>query len=146
MSLIPYDPMRQVDQFRKTFDRFFDEFPFMGMGTSERQGVNRVDIVERENEVIAYCEIPGLESKNDVHIEVDNHKLSLSGTIQHAQEMKDDHVHHRERFKGKFHRSMSLPTSVQADAVTATYKNGILEVHMPKMKSETRRKIDVQFH
>ncbi len=55
--------------------------------------------------------------------------------------MKDDHVHRRERFNGKFHRSISLPTSVQADAVTATYKNGILEVHMPKMKSKTSRKI-----
>lgn len=144
MSLIPYDPMRQVDSFRRNFDRFFDDLPFMGM--NERNTTHRIDIVERENEVIAYCEIPGLENKQDVHIEVDHNQLTLTGTIQRSQDTKEVHMHRQERFTGKFQRSIALPTSVQADAVTATYKNGILEVHMPKLKSETRRKIDVQFH
>jgi HSP20 family protein len=145
MNLFPYEPMRQVDQFRRNVDRFFDEFP-MGGFFGERQAMHRIDLIERDHEVIAYCEIPGLESKNDVHIEIDNQMLSLSGTIHRGQETKDEHVHRRERYMGKFHRSITLPTSVQAEAVTATYRNGVLEVHMPKAKSESRRKIDVQFH
>lgn len=145
MNVTPYEPMRQMDNWRRNFDRFFDELPFVGR-MNELQSTQRMDLIERENEVIACCEIPGLESKNDVHIEVDHNMLTLTGTVQRGQETKDEHVHRRERYAGKFQRSIALPTSVQAEMVTATYKNGLLEIHMPKMKSDTRRKIDVQFH
>jgi HSP20 family protein len=145
MSITPYEPMRQMDNWRRSFDRFFDDLPFASR-MNDWQTSHRVDVIERENEIVASCEIPGLESKNDVHIEVDQNMLTLTGALQRAEESKEEHVHRRERYAGKFQRTIALPTSIQAEMVTATYKNGVLEIRLPKLKSESRRKIDVQFH
>jgi HSP20 family protein len=145
MTLIPYDPFRHLDNFRDNWDRLFsnDWFPFRA-----GQGMGRLnaDVYETENEVVAAFDIPGLEKKEDINIDVDTHSLTISGTVNRMQEVREEHMHRKERFIGKFHRTISLPSPVSSEGVTATYKNGVLEVRMPKMKGDTRRKIDIQFH
>ncbi|MBP3039410.1 Hsp20/alpha crystallin family protein [Bacillaceae bacterium Marseille-Q3522] len=144
MSLIPYDPFRQLDNVKRDFDRFFSDFPFFKEGR-EFGGV-RVDVQETDREVIVSCDIPGLEKKEDVNIEVENNRLTVSGTIQRAQEVKDEELYRKERFTGRFHRTVPLPSAVSAEGVRASYKNGVLVVTMPKMEQKSRRKIDVEFH
>ncbi len=145
MPLIPYEPFRHLDNMREEWDRFFtsDWFPFRA-----GQGMGRIsiDLYETENEVVASCDIPGLEKKEDVSIDIDNHMLTISGTLNRMNEVKEENMHRKERFVGKFHRSVSLPSPVLSEGVTATYKNGVLEVRMPKAKGDNRRKIDIQFH
>ena len=55
-------------------------------------------------------------------------------------------MHKQERYSGRFHRSIALPTNVSSDNVRATYKNGVLEVRMLKLQGDTKKRIDVQFH
>ncbi|MBO8171432.1 MAG: Hsp20/alpha crystallin family protein [Bacillaceae bacterium] len=147
MALIPYEPFRHLDNMRRELDRFFTTgFPF-NPGTETEMGMPRIDVHETENEVVATCDLPGLEKKDDVHIDVDENRLTISGTINRVQEeVKEDRVHRRERYTGHFQRTLSLPAMVNADEVKATYKNGVLEVRMPKAKPDTKRRIDVEFH
>lgn len=146
MSLIPYEPFRLLENMRKDLDRFFQTgFPTVESFDS-RFGIPRVDIQETDTEVIARCDIPGLEKKEDVHIDVDNNILTISGSVNRTNEMKNEQMHRQERFVGRFQRSVGLPTRVSEEGVKASYKNGVLEVHLPKLHSNTKKRIDVEFH
>lgn len=111
-----------------------------------RFGPLNVDVYETEREVVATCDIPGLEKKEDVHIDIDNNVLTISGTVNKVHEVKEGQIHRQERFAGRFQRSIGLPAGVSTEGVTATYKNGVLELRMPKSSGDARRKIDVHFH
>ncbi|GGB38710.1 Hsp20 family protein [Virgibacillus dakarensis] len=145
MALVPYDPFRQLANIRKEFDHFFSDFPST-FGSEYNLGSIRVDVHETENEVIATCDIPGLESKEDVDIDIEQNTLILSGSISKTNEINEENMHRKERFSGRFHRHISLPSPVSHEGVKATYKNGVLEVKMPKKMKENRKKIDVEFH
>jgi len=145
MPLIPYDPIRQIDALRRNVDRFFDDWPFAGRFL-ESAGYGRIDLYETENELVAQCEVPGLESREDVEISVDQQTLTISGRLKASEQVKEEQYHRRERFVGKFTRSVSLPVPVASEGISASYRNGILEIHMPKLKGDQRRRIDVQFH
>jgi len=148
MPLIPYEPFRPFDHLRRELDQFFTrDFPFVrdwahGLGF----GQLHVDVYETENEIVAECNLPGLERKEDVHIDVDRQSLTISGTIQRSNEVRDEQMHRQERFVGRFHRTIGLPHPVSPDNVKASYRNGVLEVRMPKAQGVDKRRIDVQFH
>ena len=146
MPLVPFEPFRNVDRWRKEFDRFFNEgLPSM-FGFQQEFAGPRVDVFETDTEVVCQCEIPGLEKKEDVDIHVENNALVIQGNINKFNEVKDEQVYRRERYTGRFYRTVPLPADVEAEGTTASYRNGILEVRMPKSKQQTRRHIDVQFH
>jgi HSP20 family protein len=141
MALIPYEPFRYMDNIRREMDRFFG-FPW----GADFHGP-RVDVYETDQEVIAQCEIPGLESKDDINIEIRENMLELRGTIKRSRETKEEHFHRQERFTGAFHRSITLPAPVVTDDTRAEYRNGILEITMPKAEPQRqRRRIEVNFH
>jgi len=145
MSLIPYDPFRQLENMRKDLNSMFSQ----DFSLNRELTVPRVDIYETDNEVVATCDIPGLESQDDVVINInDDTVLTISGTINRTKETNDKHVHRQERYSGQFQRSMSLPSPVSEENVKATYKNGVLEVRMPKLKDHHHhhKKINIEFH
>jgi len=147
MSLIPYEPFRHLENIRREFDRFFTTgVPTFRTGFGQNFGNPSMDVYETENEVVATCDIPGLEKKEDVQIDVDNNILSISGTINRVNEVEQERMHRQERFVGRFYRSISLPSRVSSESVKATYRNGVLEIRMPKLKSDTKKRIDVDFH
>lgn len=144
MSLIPYEPFRHLENMQRELGRFFTN-DFLSERFGQNFGVPSIDVIKKENEIIASCDIPGLEKKEDINIEINNNVLTISGTVKRANEVKEEHVHRQERFQGHFQRSITLPSPVATENVTATYKNGVLEIHMPKLKEAPERRIDVQF-
>lgn len=146
MSLRPYEPFRQLSNMRREFDRIFSDFPFDLNDENNRFGSIRVDVHETDTEVVVTCDIPGLEKKEDVNIHIENNVLNISGSINKANEMKQENMYRKERYSGSFHRSIALPTSVSNEGIKATYKNGVLEVKMPKVAQNNQQKIDVEFH
>ncbi len=144
MSLVPYDPFRQLSNIRREFDRFFSELP-ISFDNEHGIGGIRVDVHETENEVVATCDLPGLEKKEDVDIDIQNNRLSISGSIKRTNEIKEENMLKKERYTGRFQRMITLPSPVSHDGVKATYKNGILEITMPKVAKDVKKKIDVSF-
>lgn len=145
MALIPYEPFRHLEQIRRDWERFFPaDFSFRNLfGSFDGPSI---DIYETESEVVAVCDLPGLEKKDDVQIDVEGRMLTISGTIQRTNEAQYERMHRQERFFGRFQRSVTLPAHVSPEDVTATYRNGVLEIRMPKLKTGDRRRIDVRFH
>ncbi|HZG60218.1 MAG TPA: Hsp20/alpha crystallin family protein [Anoxybacillus sp.] len=147
MSLIPYDPFRHLDTIRRDFDRFFStEFPSLFSRFNEHMSMPRIDMHETDHEYIVSCDLPGLEKKEDVNIDMNNNVLTISGTIQRNQDIKEEQLHRRERFFGRFQRSITLPTNASTENIKASYKNGVLEIHIPKTASQHKKRIDIEFH
>lgn len=139
----PNEPFRQLENVKNELDHFFTQ----GFNNF-RSGLGNlnVDVYETEDEIVAMCDIPGLEKKEDVNIDIDNHNLTISGTINRAYEVNEEQMHRRERLIGKFKRTISLPKSVSEEGIRAAYKKGVLEIRMPKTQQERKRQIDVEFH
>lgn len=146
MPLVPYEPFRHLDNIRREMDQFFTHDFSSMKGMPQHFGQMNVDVYEKGDEVIAACDIPGLEKKEDVMIEVDRNVLSISGSVNKTNEVKEEHMHRRERYSGRFHRLVTLPANVAPENVKASYKNGVLEVRMHKIDGDHRKKVDVEFH
>ncbi|MCK6257387.1 Hsp20/alpha crystallin family protein [Fictibacillus sp. KIGAM418] len=146
MSLIPYESFRKLDNMRKELNRFF---PF-DIDFPQNNDVLKMDVYETDNEVVATVDIPGVEKKEDLTIKIENNNvLSISGIINRANEVKNDHMYTQERFTGRFERSIRLPTPVAAEKeAKATYKNGVLEIRMLKLHDQEndQKQIGVEFH
>ncbi|RIV24570.1 Hsp20/alpha crystallin family protein [Alicyclobacillaceae bacterium I2511] len=147
MPLVPYDPLgimrRDFGSF-SSFPQLFDDDWFEGHFANMPR--IRVDVRESQNEVIVTAEIPGLEKKEDVNITVHDNHLHLNGKIERMDELKDENVHRMERYYGQFSRTVPLPTSVDDTGAKASYRNGILEIKIPKSQKQIGRQIDIDFH
>jgi HSP20 family protein len=146
MALIPFEPFHHLNYVKREFDRFFTDFPATNRGLEDHFLGLRADVLETENEVTVICDIPGLEKKEDVHIDIKNNTLRISGTVNRSNEIKEGRLHRQERFVGHFNRTISLPSQVSEEGVKASYKNGVLEVRIPKLRNDHKKRIDVEFH
>ncbi|MBB3906557.1 Hsp20/alpha crystallin family protein [Anoxybacteroides rupiense] len=145
MPLVPYDPFRHLETMRRDFNRLFTH-DFSPLFHDSETMMPRVDVHETDKEYMISCDLPGLERKEDVHIDVHQQTLHISGTIQRDESVKEEQIHRRERFFGRFHRSIPLPSDADAEQIRATYKNGVLNIHVPKTNNQQRKSIDIQFH
>jgi len=102
-----------------------------------------VELVEADGEFVLTAEIPGM-SKEDVDISVEDNVLTLKGEKKFEHEEERDRMHVRERRYGTFQRSFALPRNVQAGKIKAEYKDGVVELHMPKAPEAQGRKIQIQ--
>jgi HSP20 family protein len=102
-----------------------------------------VDVYEEKDEVVIKAEIPGL-SKEDISVQVTDSTLTIKGEKKREEEVKEDDYYCCERSFGAFSRSVDLPCDVKADQVKASFKNGVLEVRMPKTEEAKKRAITVK--
>jgi len=103
----------------------------------------RIDIYQSRHEVIVVIEVPGLESPSDVNLNIKPESLSISGDMLPSStnnKLDDADWHIHERFSGSFHRTVSLPVRVRPNQARAQYRNGLLDVHIPKDGRQARRK------
>ncbi|MBE3555094.1 MAG: Hsp20/alpha crystallin family protein [Thermicanus sp.] len=148
MSMMPYEPFRHLSQIRREMDRFFQlPWNIPWISDTDYFGNVRVDVYETEDEVVVRADIPGVERKEDIQLDLDRDILTMSATIEKESEAAEDQFHRKERFYGRFQRSVPLPSPVKQEGIKASYRNGVLEVRMAKEKdATTRRRINVEFH
>jgi HSP20 family protein len=108
-----------------------------------RLGWETPNISTKEVAIRITAEIPGVRAE-DVKLTVENNVLTIQGTKQQVAEERTDRVHRYERTYGAFERSFTLPTTVDANAIKATYENGVLTVTLPKVEKAKPRQIEVQ--
>ena len=102
----------------------------------------RLDVVEREGEILVSAELPGLEEK-DISAEVHGNVLTLQGEKKSEHEDRKAGWHWSERSYGRFRRVVELPIEVEADKASASFKNGVLTITLPKAESARVRSIPV---
>jgi HSP20 family protein len=101
-----------------------------------------VDIVEEPERLVFRAEIPGV-SKDDIDIKVEHGTLILRGEKKQEREIEGETSHRVERFYGAFTRSFALPATIDADKIQARYKDGVLELVLPKAEAAKPRKITI---
>lgn len=146
--IVRWDPFRDVATLHDRVDRLFEE-SLRGLRGFDREETLQgsswapaVDILEKENEIVLRADLPGLDPK-DVDIQVQNGTLTLRGERKFESDVKEDNFRRVERVYGSFVRSFSLPPTVDAEKVEADYKNGVLEVKLPKRPEAKPKQIKV---
>jgi HSP20 family protein len=132
MSIVRYSTANDFlpISFSNLIDRFFNE-SVSRSGGSAYSFVPKVDVVETEKAFEIHLAIPGVE-KEDFKIDLNENRLSISGERKFTKETKERNFFLTETQYGNFSRSFTLPDNVDASKITAAYKNGILEITVPK--------------
>ena len=102
-----------------------------------------VDIYETDENIVLKAELPGVDKK-DVSVEVKDSTLILKGERKREKEVKEENYHRVERSFGTFMRSFTLPVSVKQDQVKAKFKDGVLEVTLPKSEEAKPKQVKVE--
>jgi HSP20 family protein len=102
-----------------------------------------LDVMDCGNELLVRADLPGLEQK-DIQIDLQDGALTIRGERKNEHRGHDDRYHWAERWEGTFVRTIPLPSSVQMDKIEAEFRNGVLEVHMPKRQEAAAKKIEIK--
>ena len=138
----------ELASLRSEMDRLLTSF-FEGTpsaGANESLWYPRVDLQEHDQEFVLVADLPGMQPE-DIQITVENNILTLQGKrlVEHrAENGQNGYAHYSERAFGTFCRRFTLGAAVDADQITATYKAGVLEVHIPKTAAAQPKRIAVQ--
>ncbi len=146
MSLMRWEPWRELATFREALNRLFDEtfsalrrLPAVGWG----EGKPSVDLIDRGAELVVKADLPGYNPEN-LEITVQENSVSLRGEVREERETKEGDYHIKERSYGSFARTLPLPVPVKPELAKATYKNGVLEIVLPKAEVPKGRTLRIE--
>jgi HSP20 family protein len=148
MALMKWSPPKEVERW---FEEFFEE-PFLPRAwrrfpslkkLKELEGISPVvDMYDKKDEIVVKAEIPGVPKEN-VKISLSDNTLTIKGEIKKEEEVKEEDYYYAERSYGSFARALSLPAKVKADKIKANFKDGILEIHLPKSEEAKPKEIKI---
>ena len=139
MALIRWEPFTAMDDMLNRFPAWFGRWPRLpGAQENGTEWAPSVDISETDSEYLIRAALPGVK-KEDAKVMVEDGMLTLSGERQQQEEQKDEKFHKIESFYGSFSRSFALPEAVDEGAIRADSRDGVLTVHVPKIKVEAKK-------
>ena len=145
-GLVRWNPFREFEDMERRFDSLLGRPSFTPMwrrAPAEQMGwTPAIDVFEKDDSFVVKAEIPGMKEE-DIDISVSGDTLTIKGERKAESEVKEEDYHYCERCYGSFSRSISIPSSVDAAKIEASYNNGILEVTLPKAPEVKPKKIEV---
>jgi HSP20 family protein len=142
MSVSRWDPFQDLLAIQDEMNQVFGRAR-QGQGGGGRVWAPALDISERKDAYVVTVEVPGV-NPDDLDITLEDGLLTIQGERQFTQESTEQQFHRVERRYGSFRRSITLPSQVQADAIEASFENGVLEVVVPKAEEAKPKKISVK--
>lgn len=146
-----FDRIRDLE--RKMFDNFFrrdwisplrwEEPLFPEFGELFKHGGPKVDVIERDAEVMVRAEVPGV-AKDDLNISLTENSVTLRGKTRHEEKEEKGDYRRMETSRGEFTRTLSLPADVDASKASAKFKDGVLELTLPKLKKTQRHTVKIE--
>ncbi len=146
-TLSPFEEMDRL--FESVFPRGWLrpmrwEWPSLGELAAPFEGrLPKVDVVDRDNDILVRAELPGVDKK-DVDISITDNTVTIHATTRRESTEEEGEYYRREISQGAFSRTLALPAEVDADGAKASFKDGILELTVPKVAKAKRRRIEVQ--
>ena len=142
-TLVRWDPFREIGSLQDDMQRLMRTLVGgQANGETARTWVPAVDVWETENELVYAFDLPGLE-KDKVSVEIEDNVLTVSGERERTHEVKEDRFYRYERRFGAFQRAIGLPQGVNEDQISADFKEGVLEIHVPKPEEAKPRRIQI---
>jgi HSP20 family protein len=133
------------NEFKALYDRFFGGWPMMFEPTLEPESFWGLEMKETEKEVVLRAEIPGFEA-GELEVEFLKNRLMIKAEKKHEvkEKGKEKETEKREEFvERRYERFVELPVEIEPTKVEATYRNGVLEVHLPKTEEAKAHRIPV---
>ncbi|WP_416137461.1 Hsp20/alpha crystallin family protein [Halomonas sp. HK25] len=142
------NPLREFD---RLLDTFFDrggmpsrwEHPLWQRFAALEKGMPKVDVIDRDAEVVVRAEVPGFE-REELDVSVTDGAVTIKGDHREESKVEEGEYFHSEISRGSFTRTVALPGEIDADKAAASFKNGVLELTLPKHKKANRRKVEVK--
>jgi HSP20 family protein len=144
MALVRFEPFRELAALQNEMGRWMNA---LAGGTTTGNGqtstwLPAVDVWETENELVLSFDLPGI-TEDKISVELDDNVLTVSGERERAQEHSSERFYRFERRFGSFSRSVTLPAGVTENDITANYKDGVLEVRVPKPEEQKPKRIQI---
>lgn len=144
MSLVRWDPFANLDDMFARMPNLLGRWPRLsGDADGGVEWAPTVDISETDTEYMLKAQLPAVK-KEDVHVTFDDGMLTISGERKQEKEEKGEKYHRIESLHGSFSRSFSLPDAIDAGAIRAEGKDGVITVHVPKSKAEPRKTQEIK--
>ena len=144
MTLVRWDPFRELTTLQNRMNRLFGDTLSHGTGENSFQTwVPAVDIFERGDDLVLRAELPGVD-KDGLDLRVEGNVLTLHGERRRDDSVSEESYHRVERSYGSFTRSFTLPNTVDGTRIEANYRDGILEVVLPKAEDALPKRIEVK--
>ena len=143
-TVVRYEPFRGLSTLHDQVNRLFNESVLRGQAQDSAitTWAPAVDIYETPNELVVKADLPDVDEK-DIDIRVENNLLTIRGERKFESSVSEDNYLRVERTYGSFSRSFTLPNTVNAEAIHAEYKNGVLTVNLPKREESKPRQVKV---
>jgi HSP20 family protein len=145
MTIVRWEPLRELGSLQNEMNRLFNtvfDTPAPGNGATMRRWMPAMDLVESGDHFVLRADLPGM-SEDDIKIELEDGTLTVSGERRAEHEANEEGYYRVERAFGSFSRSLTLPKGVDADAVSASFDRGVLEVRIPKPEERKPRRIEI---
>ncbi len=146
MAIIRWDPFREMSALQERMNRMLTDFraraPLGEEEMAQGSWIPAVDIYETKDAIVLNVELPGV-TKEDISLEAKESTLTLRGEKKLEKDVKEESYHRMERTYGSFMRAFTLPGTMQQDKVKAKFKDGILEVTIPKAEEAKPKQIKV---
>lgn len=143
MAIVRWDPLREIAQFSDRLNRIFaDESTRTFRDDAYGAWIPPVDIFEKGDNLVIRAELPGVQ-KDDIDVRIENGILSLRGERKRQSDVDEAGAYRLERVYGSFSRSFALPTTVNSSKVTAMFKDGILEISVPKSEEAKPKRVEI---
>jgi HSP20 family protein len=145
MTLVRWEPFREIDSLQKEMNRLFEALTPASIGNGEKMGLSFIppaEITETPDAVQLKLEIPGMTA-DDLNVEVTADSLTVNGERKSGSKTEENGVTRTEFRYGKFHRQIPLPVRVNNGDVKAEYKDGILNITLPKAEEEKNKVVKV---
>jgi len=146
MALIRWDPFREMSSLQERMNRLMSDYrtrsPFGEEEMAQGAWIPAVDIYETKESIVLNVELPGV-TKEDIALEVKDSTLTIRGEKKLEKDVKEENFHRMERTYGAFTRAFTLPSTVQQDKVKAKFRDGILEIKLPKAEEARPKQIKV---
>ena len=144
MTIVRWEPLRELGSLQNEMNRLFNtvfDTP-QPSGSTLRRWMPAMDLVETEESFVLRADLPGL-AEEDIKIEFEDGTLTVSGERKAEHEAKSEGYYRVERAFGSFSRSLTLPQGIDAEAVTASFDRGVLEIRVPKPEERKPRRIEI---
>jgi|PlaIllAssembly_1097288.scaffolds.fasta_scaffold01706_2 HSP20 family protein len=151
MSIVKWSPMKELEGMRRDMERLFEDV----FEPSRRRRhwwpkspeggvvVPNIDMYDRKTEIVVKAELPGVERDN-IDLTITRDTITMKGESRREAEIKEEDYYSREISYGNFTRSVTLPAEVESEKAKATFKNGILEIVLPKKEEAKPKEIKVE--
>ena len=140
-TLVRWDPFREAAAVHDELSRLMNGL-FEGSGRSTQTWVPTLDAWETDDAIVYAFDLPGVP-QDKISVEVEDGTLTVSAQRERSTEVSDERYHRVERRFGSFARTVGLPQGVTEDAIRASYKDGVLEIHVPKPEQVKPTKIEI---